>query len=656
MQNQITYRDFETVRCELHDNRVSLIASGISTLPGCRQGLFWRYCGDTKWQLSVSDRLDEITKAEGNIRFQCGLSDVTAVVDMAPHDATRGYQLSGYLVNGGNRPIELSRFCYLMGELPSDLGFLELEGALEKPYLRMAGDPITPYRETVEELWMSMGVQWPRLPDPIHDTANWAVSKDVAAFVTDWQSSGWGFGFNGPGSAFGEIGYKADTKPVEFYVGVLLDNIVLDPGEMRVLESVMAWYGDWQEGLKQWARSCANTAGVKELNPPLLGYCSWYQNYTGITADDILRATNEFKAWQVRAGGRTIQIDDGFQIAPGNWLPNDRFASIWKELPGLIAETGSIPGIWLAPTMVHESHPMVSEHPDWVQRVDGEPAIYFSNWGKTYALESDHPEVQRYMAELLRQYADDGWEYFKVDFCYPVSTARKAWDRKKTSFQTLRELFELMRSSIGSEALLSACIGVPGRYALGSADFARLGGDIGSSWDAVKQTVRAWLIWSCTHGVWWQGDPDVFMMRTENSSLNFEESCLLTGTIGLFGGMFLTSDFPSQWSPESVAVIHEIWNQHGMSTTYDYRICWDNDQNVRAYRVSRLRDGVMHHAVGLYNWGAETQMTSVSLEDTGLNPSICWSLYGEGVHMNEGRLVVDNQPAHSLRIAHLTAL
>lgn len=561
--------------------------------------------------------------------------------------------MSGTILHCGDRPIELARFCYLQGVLPEGLQFLELEGATEKPHLRKAGDIIQPYRETVEELWMSMGVQWPRLHDTVHDTPNWAVSKDVAAFIPDWHSKGWGFGFTGPGTAFGEIGYKTDTNPVEFYVGVLLDNIVLDPGETRVLENAIVWYGDWQDGLKKWANECADNAVVTGSHLALSGYCSWYQRYTGITSDDILRAAKEFSEWPVTPGGRTIQIDDGFQIAPGDWRPNERFESVWHELPAMIAETGSIPGIWLAPTMIHESHPVVGQHPEWVQTCEGKPAIYFSNWGKTYVLEPDHPEVQRFIEDILKQYVADGWKYFKVDFTYPVSTARVAFDRKKTSFETLRGMYRLMRSALGSDILLSACIGVPGRYALGYADFARLGGDIGSSWDAVKQTVRAWLIWSCTHRIWWQGDPDVFMMRTENSSLSYEESYLLTGTIGLFDGMFLTSDFPSQWSSEATQAVREIWGMHNTGVNRGYRISWDSDQNVRAYRVSYERDHVLYHLIGVYNWSENECDTGVSLEEVALCADQKWKLSGDGFCLSDGRLLVKDQPAHSLRIVCL---
>ena len=92
--------------------------------------------------------------------------------------------------------------------------------------------------------------------------------------------------------------------------------------------------------------------------------------------------------------------------------------------------------------------------------------------------------------------------------------------------------------------LISACIGEPGRYALGLVDVARLGGDTGADWSSVRGNMRRLLTLGSTNGSWWQGDADVFYMRTTDTKLTQEESYLLTGTIGLFGGVFLRPTFP----------------------------------------------------------------------------------------------------------------
>lgn len=658
MHEQIIPKPFLPINIEVIDNRIYLHASNGQNLDDCGLKLYWHYTGDQQWRVSVSNEFENLACSSERVSFTCRFSDQIAHVCINKLGTDNVWQFSGKLENTGDRPIELARFCYLTGNLPSDLRFLELQGPREKPVMRSTGDSLLPSRQDVEGFWGSMNVRWPRMPDTIHDTPDWSISRDVGLFLHDWQSSGWGFAFTGPRTAFGEIGFNTGSNPSEFYAGVLLDNILLDPGETRMLENAIVWNGDWQEGLKYWARACAEDAGVLLVKPAPVGYCSWYQTYDKVTPQEILTAANEFEIWPTPPGGKTIQIDDGFQEKPGCWGPNEKFKDAWQSLPGKIAATGAIPGIWVGPTTVHHSHSIVTQHPEWLQRIDGVPAISFGNWdGDTYYLEIDNPDAREFMFDIIRLLVDQGWRYFKLDFTYPITAARQAFDRKKTMLESLRSLYQLLRDACGPDVLMSACIGTPGRYALGSANYARLGGDIGSSWDAVQQTVRGWLTWSCTQGVWWQGDPDVFMMRTENSTLTFEESYLLTGTIGLFGGLFLTSDIPSQWSPEAVAATKEFWDDRGPRTPYDHRVYWGSDGNIKAYRVTVIENGRMLHKIGLYNWTENEQDTKVALDDIGLRSDLLWYLsttpINDNMTLENGVLSAPTQPAHSIRICTL---
>ncbi|MEN6371078.1 MAG: alpha-galactosidase [Armatimonadota bacterium] len=660
MKTQILPAELETIAVTVNDNGITIRSASGSVIEGCNLSLHWRYPGEEEWRITDAESLYDLKCTAGAVEFSCRFGDIIARVRVCGSGEQRSWQFSGKLISDASQPLELARFCYLVGEVPDDLNFLELLGSREKPVLRKPGDSLPSYRQDVEAFWASMGVKWLRMPDTIHDVSDWAVSKDIAAFLPEWNGSGWGFCFVGPGTAFGEIGYKTTGKPSAFYVGVLLDNLLIDPGEERLLETACVWYGDWQEGFRLWAKTCANHAGVRNAHPALTGYCSWYQFHTKITPEEILQANDEFADWPVGSGNRTIQIDDGFQVAPGDWAPNERFKEIWPDLPGRIAAKGSLPGLWLAPSIIHETHSIAAEHPEWLQRLAcGEFAISFANWGgDTYYLDADHPDAQEFMRKNFAAFVAEGWKYFKIDFTYPVSTARQAFDRKKTSFETLRGMYRLFRETCGDEILLSACIGVPGRYALGYADIARLGGDIETSWEAVQTTVRAWITWGCTNGVWWLGDPDVFLMRTENSSLSFEENYLLTGTIGLFGGLFLTSDLPSQWSPEAVAAVKEFWNEHNPRTPVSHRALWDDRGMIQAYRVSVEEGGNLYHAIGVYNWADDVRDMTISLKDVGLQPSLNWNLqatsHSEQMQLIDGVLRVPLLPRHSLRIAKLS--
>ena len=469
-----------------------------------------------------------------------------------------------------------------------------------------------------------------------------------------WNTPGWGFGFVGPGNAFGEIGYRGLPSRTEVFLEVLLDNVVLDPGETRLLESAIVWCGDWQSGLDIWARVCAAECGARKPASPLVGYCSWYQKATRITSQDIETAAREFAVWPAPPGGRTIQIDNGFQIPSGNWEPNDRFKAAWPGLAKEIAATGSVPGLWLAPTAVDPSNSIVGEHADWLQRrPGGQPAISF---GWAYYLEPDHPEVRALIRALFQRFCAEGWKYFKIDFSYPITAARMPYNRKKTGFQTLRDLYALFREAVGPDILLNACIGNPYRYALGHVDAARLGGDMSYTYAGVQTAVRQLLSRTSTNGVWWQGDPDCFTMRS-NTRLSEEERRIITGTIGLFGDLLLTSDLPSQWSAEDAAFVREFWNQRGPRPPQHQYVVWDADGEVLAYRVSYADGRLPTHCVGLYNWSDAPRRNTLRLSDAHLEAGpalrVAATSAAAGVTLDNGVLTVSNQPAHSLRIVGL---
>src|ERR1035437_6381078 len=460
--------------------------------------LAWRYAGEKGWREERGKRIESIKTEANGFSFDVRFTEAMAHIRLNS-DAGNAWKITGSLERIGARPIELARFHYLDGNLERRLGLLEVPG-YSFPGFAQPGDKIAPERSEHEKLWASMKADWPEMADPIHDAGDWALSIDTGAFTTAWNRDGWGFGFTGPGTAFGEIGLRTSSDPSRFFVGMRLDNILLDPGETRQLESALVWHGDWQSGLEIWAATSAREMKARLVKPPMAGYCSWYQRYEDVLPEDLLRAAKEFQSWPSSPGGRTIQVDDGWEVVIGDWNPNAKFSAIWKDLPLKIKQTGAIPGTYLTPSMVAESSPIAKEHADWLQRKsDGSLAIRFP-FGPF--LDPDRPEVKAYMRSLLAKVRQEGWEYTKIDFTYGISTARASYDRKKTSFQTHREMYKVFREGAGADMILNACVGEPGRYAIGLVDIARLGGDMGDNWKTAKGNLARLLTLTSVNGVW----------------------------------------------------------------------------------------------------------------------------------------------------------
>ena len=651
------------------EDSLSIIAGNTCLVRKGQLYAAWRYPGAQNWtQETCAYPAHDRSDGQADVNVKMGPLTVTIQIRRI---APNVFEFSGKLRNTGKDPVELARFHYFHGDHADRAHKMLLP--CEGGRLAFPGETSTPLKDRLEEGWRNNLVSWPRLADPLHMESNWTTSTDVVVVQRDYDSEGLLIGFTGPGNAFGEIGIGGSRLPiVTLYAGMLLDNVLLKPGKTRTLDRCILVYGDWQDDLKFWAHRCATEFDAKLPGAPLTGYCSWYQVFSGVKAEHIQQATKEYAAWPTPLGGKTIQIDDGFQVMPGDWGPNEKFKEEWKTLPGEIAASGSIPGLWLAPHAIYYKHPVVTEHPDWIQRLaDGSPAISFSNWGwceqpplgdkpptsrPTYFLDPDHPGARKFMRKIIKDAVAQGWKYLKIDFTYAVTTARVSYDRSKTNMESLRGMFELFRDAAGPNILICACIGTMGRYALGHADTARLGGDTTGNWESIRANLPGLFQRYCTNAIWWQGDPDVFHMR-ENPSLTSEETWLHTGTLGLLGGVFLSSDVPSQWSEEARRRVALFFNKTGPRPPAMWRVAYDAPTGLpKALRVSYDRGAAPRHQIGLYNWDDKPQTVRVSLASLRLSASdvvrIKETLPGTPSILVEGdALVCQNQPPHSLRIA-----
>jgi hypothetical protein len=521
---------------------LDLVTAAGAALKDCRPYLASRAVGRQDW---VEERsvYRIVSEQRGKLTLEAPFATATATVTVERDSAGR-LLFSGTLQATSAEPLELARFHYLDGPVPDrSLNLLSMR------HYELPGRMVKSSEKTKAPRDSTWG--WTRLADPVHSRPNTAISGDSGMLAQDWNSFGFFFGFTAPGTAFGELGLRtADGQP-SFFLAVLLDAVRLDPGKSRILESAGVSHGDIQDELRHWIGTCRDVLGPARVRPPLAGYCTWYQRGQGVQPADIRRAIDGFASFESPPGGHTIQLDDGFQVSPGDWSGR----GVWKEelpkLPVEIRAKGFIPGIWVAPTAIHATHPIVRDHPDWLQRnANGQFCITFHNWktfhgqtnAETYFLEPDHPEARKFILQTLRDLRANGWDYFKIDFAYTVSSDRVKYDPYKTTCETLRDQWRLFREALGEDALINSCNGGMWRYTIGTVDISRIGGDIGGNLKALRRNLAEMMLRSHANGVWFQADPDVFYMRRENSDLTFEQSHLLTATQGLLGTAFLTSE------------------------------------------------------------------------------------------------------------------
>lgn len=464
----------------------------------------------------------------------------------------------------GARRIE--RIHLLSGQVPTDLKICSLLPVNGSKRFISFGESVVAQQRYIEELFDGFQATWLRNNDRLHSAENVAMLRDFAFLFQDENGRGLSIGCFKGKRFEGEIAYNTENARV--CVGFAAENVEFsqtptDLGAFFLKECTL------NAGAALWASKCAEAIGLTYERKQFVGYCSWYHDAMRIKPETMIQASKQFK--ELALPQKTvIQLDDGFQNCCGDWdgRESDGWAEMLTKLPKIFEENGQIPGIWLAPTMISLDHPLVKEHPEIVQRLpDGTPAIRFSNWdwcaistGKrsTGALELDHPLAKEFMRELLLQKKKDGWKYFKIDFTYCIAPVREKYDKNKTEFETLCDLWTLIRETLGDDVYINACIGGNYRWALGKADVARIGGDVFPDIEHAAASMQELALANCTNHKWWLADPDVYYMSQSHTRGTAHTNLLLTGTFGLFNGLYMTSDLPEWWTEEERRIVKNL--------------------------------------------------------------------------------------------------
>lgn len=282
-------------------------------------------------------------------------------------------------------------------------------------------------------------------------------------------------------------------------------------------------------------------------------WCSWYSLYTAIDEDLLGRVFDDLGDLPFDV----LQVDDGWQIAVGDWKPNAKFPSGMAALAEKIHTTGRRAGLWLAPLIAVPSSDLFHQHPHWFLRdEDGRLVSAGFNWGEPlYALDTTHPDVLDWLSKLIAQARNWGYDYLKLDFLYAGALPGKRYAAMPRE-AAYRQGLQAMRQAAG-DAFLLAC-GAPILPSLGLCDALRVGPDTSGVWEsrrdalllanpttpAAKNAIRTTL-----HRLWLRPllhtDPDVVYFASRGNSLPATQKQMLQD-LALICDFRATSDLP-QW-------------------------------------------------------------------------------------------------------------
>lgn len=315
--------------------------------------------------------------------------------------------------------------------------------------------------------------------------------------------------------------------------------------------------GPESQVFEAYARLLSQVFGQAPARSTRRVWCSWYSLFTAIDEDILARVFEGLNGLPFD----TLQIDDGWQAAIGDWHANAKFPSGMTALAQKIKATGRNAGLWLAPLLLVRSSRTYHEHPDWLLRDEaGKPVPAGFNWGEQlYALDTTHPGVSEWLATLMRDVRSWGFDYIKLDFLYAGALPGKRhidMPREAAYRQGLR----VLREAMGPEAFFLAC-GAPILPSLGLCDALRIGPDVSGDWENYRDSVLLSnpttpstknAIRTSLNRLWLapvvQTDPDVVYFCSRENRLTADQKALLQD-LALICDFRATSDLP-QWLSE----------------------------------------------------------------------------------------------------------
>ena len=340
--------------------------------------------------------------------------------------------------------------------------------------------------------------------------------------------------------------------------------------------------GKEDEVFSKYAELLERKFGKGRFEKPPRVWCSWYSLYGWVNERIFLKALKDFRDMPFDV----FQLDDGWQLAHGDWEANKKFPSEMKALAERILAAGKTPGIWLAPFMVSPSSQLAKNHPDWLLHDERGNLVHAGiTWnGNPFCLDVSHPEVLKWLDQLIRKVRGWGYNYLKLDFLYiGALIGRRVGDVPREV--AYRNAMQVIRKAAG-EAYILAC-GAPIIPSLGFCDGLRIGPDVSPYW--LNKPLTVWLnnpndtstqnaIRTSLHRLWLSPlvhvDPDVIFFRSKHNALQPEENQLLKD-LGAISGFKATSDLP-QWmsraDKEKLMIFLESIPSVSKLSRYEYQI------------------------------------------------------------------------------------
>ncbi len=381
--------------------------------------------------------------------------------------------------------------------------------------------------------------------------------------------------------------------------------------------------------------SLAMNSPLRDLGHAPVGWGSWYEFYEHVKADDVNNVLGALsKDTELKKTIDVFQLDDGYQSQTGDWLTTQKkFGE--EDLSNVamrIESEGFAPGLWVAPFLASKHSKVFKEHPDWFIRCVDKPNKYVVGhinpaWRRglninswiMHVLDLSKPEVLKHIEETFRALAEQGWQFFKIDFLAAgMREGIRANGDSVTRVQAYIEGCKAVRRGIGSSNFLLGC-GAPLMASAQSNcfDSMRVSCDTAERWLPpwiAKQVIGDWATPCCGNALWgnmtrwfmheklWKfNDPDCLVLRRKGNSMTEAQIKTQVTILGLTGGLLLFTD--------NMATLEQDRKELAYGVLPTTRLCGRPIKGLTqanhaptAFELNDHGDDSLHAVVALLNW------------------------------------------------------
>ena len=304
----------------------------------------------------------------------------------------------------------------------------------------------------------------------------------------------------------------------------------------------------------------------------MAGYTSWYNYYTKISHDIILRDLDGLD--RAKESADIFQIDDGYERCVGDWLEtNKRFPEDMGFYAKKIHEKGYKAGLWLAPFNATKKSKTYQNHRDWVLKDEkGKEMLGCMAWGGAYTFDIYNEEFRKHLKHVFDVVCNKwGYDMVKLDFLYSQCMLPR---NGKTRGEIMCDAMDLLRECIG-DTLFLGC-GVPLGPSFGIVDACRISCDVASNYQgdfymnifhlnnevpSAKNAINNSIFRRHLNGRVFVNDPDVFFLRDFNIKFTDEQKHLLAKINNLCGDVLFVSDDIGRYKENEVEAVKSYFKK-----------------------------------------------------------------------------------------------